>query len=140
MPRVSTDALATANLLPKTRPPAPPRHLKREAQQHWRQIVATRPADYFSAGNLPLLEQYCRVLVLLHQAGDLLDTIDAADVGHFAEQAAVVSRLTGMAVTLATKLRLTIQSNVRGDAGVLKERPRPRSPLLGGSITSLHRG
>ena len=76
-------------------------------------------------------------MVFLRQASDLLDTIDAADVRHSAEQAAVVSRLTTMAIVLATKLRLTVQSTVRGDASILREKSRPRSPLLGGSFTSL---
>jgi phage terminase small subunit len=139
MPRASASAAATANLLVKAKPPAPPRHMNQEAQEHWKRIVAARPIDFFSAGNLPLLEQYCRTLVFLRQASDLLDTIDAADVGHFAEQTAVVSRLTTMAIVLATKLRLTVQSTVRGDASILRGKPASRSPLLGGNVTTLRR-
>jgi hypothetical protein len=139
MPRLSTAAIAAANLHVGGKAPAAPASLNQEAREHWERIVAARPVDYFAEGNLQLLAQYCRVLVPLRRASDLLDTINTADVGHFAEQVAVVGRLTTMAITLATKLRLTIQSSVRGDAGILNERPAPRSPLLGGNITSLHR-
>ncbi|HEX2526171.1 MAG TPA: hypothetical protein VHL31_07700 [Geminicoccus sp.] len=139
MSKSSTAAIATGNLHVGGLQPAAPAALNQEARQHWERIVAARPDDYFAEGNLQLLAHYCRTLVLLRRASDLLDTIDAADVGHFAEQVEIVSRLTTMAVMLATKLRLTIQSSVRGDAGILSERRTSGSPLLGGNITSLER-
>jgi len=139
VPRTSANALAAVNFRAKAKLPAPPRSLNQEARKHWKRIVAARPVNFFSEGNLQLLEQYCRTLVFLRQATDLLDTIAAEDAGHFAEQAMVVSRLTRTAVILATKLRLTIQATVRGDAAILKERREHYSPLLGGGITSLRR-
>jgi hypothetical protein len=138
MPRISTSEIA-ANFRAGRKPPAAPEYLSHEARQYWEGIVAARPVDFFTEGNLQLLEQYCRTLVLLRRASDLLDTIDVADAGHFAEQVTVVCRLTTMAVMLATKLRLTVQSSIRGDAGIFSERAAPRSPLLGGNITSLLR-
>ena len=39
------------------------------------------------------------------------------------------------AISLATKLRLTIQSALRGDGGQLDERGTGNAPLLGGNVT-----
>src|SRR5215471_15216306 len=42
------------------RRPDPPDHLSDEARMEWREGVNSLPADYFSRGMHPLLEEHCR--------------------------------------------------------------------------------
>lgn len=57
--RKSGDALAVVAVLPGERP-APPSTLTEREAELWREIVSSLPADWFSAGSLPLLAEYVR--------------------------------------------------------------------------------
>ena len=119
MPRKSPEARAAAAIA--SRRPAPPARLSPTAAKLWVEIVQARPPGHFDAGALPLLASYCRVL-------DQVDTVEVGTTVH--------TRLVKRAVTLATKLRLTVQQNVHRRAGELDERSPALSPLLGGNVTA----
>ena len=117
MPRKSPEARAAATIVSKR--PAPPSCLSPTAAKLWREIVQARPPEHFDAGSQPLLQSYVAVL----------DHVSRAEVGTPAH-----ARMVKLAVTLAVKLRLTVQQNVHRRAGELDERSAPRSSLLGGNI------
>ena len=134
MARISSTELAAANFRALGKHPAPPSSLNEDTRQIWNEIVSARPVDFFSPGNLQLLENYCRSLVNLRRANDFLDQIQVEDAGDFADQVRVVAKLTGTVVQLATKLRLSVQNIHHRKSGILTERSGVRSPLIGGGL------
>jgi phage terminase small subunit len=80
MPRISPEARSAAAFLTGGKPPEPPKHLDIAAAAIWREIVASKPVDWFDAGAQVLLENYCssaaharvlyRRLLRAHRAGD----------------------------------------------------------------------
>jgi len=136
MPRKSAEARGTAAVVGAMTLRAP-RELSAEAKVHWRRIVDSRPADFFTEGNIQLLAQYCRTLVQLDRATEIVEAMPPIGEA-YAEAVQTMARLNAMSVVLATKLRLTIQSALRGDYAKNNERAKP-APLLGGNVTSLRR-
>jgi phage terminase small subunit len=128
VPRISPEARAAALWRAGAVPPQPPRHLSRDAKAIWREVVGCRPADFFQPGALHLLEQFCAVVVVQRVILDEL-TKDPTN-GELVKRA---KELGTLSATLAQKLRLSIQSALRGDAGRNAERQPPVNPLLGGS-------
>lgn len=114
MPRQSPDQRkASRNKNYILRPDAPP-SLAGKSRDLWQSIVGCRPADFFAPGNLQLLEKYCLLSVL---ADDALTRIDD-DI----ETVKRYKLLNDMCIALATKLRLTIQSALRGDNSKNRDR------------------
>lgn len=136
MPRKSADARGTLAVASAGTPRAP-RELSSEAKAHWKRIVESRPADFFSEGNIQLLAQYCRLLVQLDRATAVVEEVPPLGEA-FSEAVATMTKLNIACIQLATKLRLTIQSALRGDYAKNGERAKP-SPLLGGNVTALKR-
>ena len=72
----------------------PPQSLTPEARAHWMRIVSVRPSDFFTEGNLQLLELYCRLLVQLERAVSALETLDpAADIEGYGVTMRVIGTL-----------------------------------------------
>lgn len=132
MARMSAEARAQAALRQGAMAPKPPRHLAKEAKKVWRELVDSRPVDYFHEGNFYQLEQLCNTIVAyrLIVPSHLADPKDR-------DIAKRVAELTASTSTLCRNLRLTIQSNLRGDSGKLHERTAPRSNLLAGPLGSV---
>lgn len=63
MPRQSAEARAAGAFQAGGAPPPPPKHLSKEAAAVWRDIVASKPLDWFDAGAQILLEAYCESAV-----------------------------------------------------------------------------
>ena len=135
MPRQSADARAAAVFRAGGHRP-PPRGLPPRARALWREIVGCRAPDHFDPGSFPLLRQFC----ILAAHTETLEAELAVDAHALEEMLAVARTMT----TLATKLRLTVQSRVRYDAGALDERlPDPTTPvsrLLGGRALRVVKG
>lgn len=144
MPRQSAEARAAGAFQAGGAPPPPPKHLSKEAAAVWRDIVASKPLDWFDAGAQILLEAYCESAVH-HRA--LTRKITALRRGRGAENWEKLKPLEKRAAsarrdlaTLATKLRLSVQANVDRHSRMLAERgnvpEKPeksaRSTLLGG--------
>jgi hypothetical protein len=84
-----------------------------------------------------LLQQYCEVAVGQDRLFDRLRAVTAAGELESAAAEALERRLaTGVkALTvLATKLRLSVQTRLRYDAGRLDEKGPPAHRLLGGNV------
>ena len=107
---------ATVHVLNRKAPPAPDRLTKDQAAI-WDRLAMSKPAQHFSADDLPLLAELCR-------AYDASDKLAVRIDKHIATASAeTLQTLMGLrdkesrrAVALATKLRLTAQS--RYDKGV----------------------
>lgn len=129
MPRLSADARAAANFRTGGGLP-PPKGLSPQARQLWRAIVASRAPDHFDAGCAGLLRLYVVLLTYAEAVEARLAAGDRKAPGELRRTAATL-------VTLATKLRLSVQAHIRRDAAILTERGAPLSPLLGGDAPGL---
>lgn len=114
MARQSTASLSVVRASPDARI-APPAGLDHDEIALWREVVNTKPADWFADDSAPLLKEYVRAAVMC----DRLDMqIKAAIAGDDpAETAALVKGYLDMrdkeskrTLSIATKLRLTQQS------------------------------
>ena len=94
----------------------PPSALDAEASALWRSIVASRPWDFFTPGDLPLLREYCHTTAtLLPRINRLVEegfdttTLDARD------------KLVRQAAALAGKMRLCVSSRTRPDTAAMRD-------------------
>lgn len=113
MPRRSRASLAVVPVEPAQLPirPSPPAELPIAAQALWRSLVDSRPATYFAADSLGLLETYCRSIAEYRR---LMCAVEAMDPQEQSAEFARLSRVADMhaarASQCATRLRLTKQS------------------------------
>jgi hypothetical protein len=136
MARQSAEARSAAAFRAGGTPrPAPP-HLSKPAAELWAAITASKPADWFDAGSAVLLESYCELAVQGRALARHLARLRAADA--WPEAAGVERRFAALSArltTLASKLRLSVQSVVAVQARKLAERGTPaarrRNGLLG---------
>jgi phage terminase small subunit len=112
MPRRSAAALAAMyGAKPvKFNAPEPSKYLTENAKEIWRQVANSLPPNWFDDYNLGLLEQYCRTLEQLRILGkDIVDKNTSKELAH--KLSVRSSKLTRDLCMLATKMRLTQQSN-----------------------------
>lgn len=93
----------------------PPSELSAPARVLWQSIVRERRQDFFSAGDLPLLREYCHsVAVLIPRVNKLVEkefdprTLDARD------------KLVRQAASLAVRLRICVSARTRGDTAKIR--------------------
>lgn len=144
MARRTAESLAAATFQAGGAPPAPPKHLSKEAAAVWRVIAASKPADWFDPGAQILLEAYCESAVHHRKLSHKITTVSRSRAGDKDEQLKTLEKRAELArrglATLATKLRLSVQANVDWHSRKIAERgntpdqPKPtaRSTLLGG--------
>lgn len=127
MPRASAEARSAAAWREGGQHPKPPAHLSRDAKVVWKDIVGTRPVDFFAPGSLHLLEQFCAATVAqrANMAALEVDPTDHAAIERFAKLGTLLN-------TTAQKLRLSIQSALRTEDRKNDERESAKSSLLGG--------
>lgn len=138
MSRQSAESRAAAAYRAGSAPPAPPRHLSKQAAAIWVEIAASKPADWFDAGARILLENYCETAV--HARGIAKRLAHLRKSSAWEEAKPWEKRLALMSTTLttlATKLRLSVQALVdRRSRGILERgaQPEAKQPdtLLGG--------
>lgn len=142
MPRASAEGRAAAAYRAGGKRPAPPAWLNAEAKTHWRRIVAEKPLGWFDAGSLPLLAQYCATLVRARELAERLEALPADKKGAQALEVRLMG-VNGSCLSLATKLRLSVQAAVDRRSRMLDEEgpgEEPASdPLLGGKVVKLRR-
>lgn len=103
------------------------------AKAIWKQVVASKPVDWFDAGSLILLRSFC---VIAADAQELEEK--ANEIGGRDEAVIESLRKSALALTtLGTKLRLTVQANVEWESRKNGEKGPKTSPLLGGNIVNL---
>ena len=89
----------------------PPEGLTDEQAQVWRTVVESRSADFFSEDAAPLLEEYCRVVVMCRLlAVEIEAGIAGGDSGALKALLDMRDKESRRMASLATKLRLTNQS------------------------------
>jgi phage terminase small subunit len=75
----------------------------------WREIVATRPSEWFAADSAPVLEAYCQAVFSYRRTAQALDALDPSDSA-YVPMAKLAGSQQQTIKTLATSLRLTPQS------------------------------
>ncbi len=114
--RKSAAELATVGPggLALARRPEPPAHLGDDAAEIWRSITNSLPADWFSAGTLPLLEALCGLTISQRNTIKALQRIEREgndfERDEWERVIKQLGEISGRIATLATRLRLTPQS------------------------------
>lgn len=125
--RKSAAELAIVTPLP-VRLLAPPADLSTEECEVWSRVVATKPGDWWDAGSVPLLAQYCRAVVQAELIADLVRQTattmltDPGQLGTYKELRKIQSTLSGEITTLARSMRLTQQAKYRADAASVADK------------------
>ena len=128
--RKSTAKLAVVTTLPVTkrpRLPGAPKAFTPAQAAVWKSVVATKPADWFTADSWPLLAQYCRHVVtadMLQRKIDASETLD--DMGVDTPVAEYQARLkmrdseSKIINALARSMRLTQQARLKAETAASK--------------------
>jgi hypothetical protein len=126
---MSMEARAAAQWRHPAEHQRPPGYLSAEAKRIWREIVLSRPADFFRPGSLHLLEQFC-VGMVAQRAN--LRTLESSPLDRVA--IAKMSKLALVLNATAARLRLTVQSDVdRSSRRLDEQEPKAtKSSLLAG--------
>lgn len=94
--------------------PTAPRELSPEAAAEWCAVVEALPADWFNAGSVPLLTQYCRHVVTGRRVGQLIRALDLAegrlDLAQYDKLLKMQERESRAISSLATRMRITQQA------------------------------
>ena len=118
--RKSTAALSVVAAEERFERPKPPEKLSEAEGEVWKQVVAVKPADWFTADNLPLLADYCRHIVRQDKISEMINghSVYASDpealktYNHLIRLSDLESKAIAM---LATKMRLTHSAKYRVD-------------------------
>ena len=108
MPRESVESLTTAVVSIPTRPNAPEGFTPKQAEL-WRNVVNTKPPEWFESDSFPLLKAYC---LSACQYDDLIAELPSHEISsvEFNRILGMVKEQALLIATLATKMRLTQQS------------------------------
>jgi hypothetical protein len=103
---------ASLAVVPLTQPqrPEPPEYLSKAAAEVWREVVSAMRPDWFGRETHPILEQYCRHVVLARLIANAIPA-EIDDIAGFDRLTAMHCRESAMVATLATRMRLTHQSS-----------------------------
>lgn len=118
--RKSAAKLAVVSPLPGERY-EPPADLTPEQAKVWREVVATKPQDWFTADSWPLLCAYCRSTVTVNLLCAQIDSIERGSIDDPKLLAAYAKLLTmrngevKSLILLATAMRITQYSRLKPD-------------------------
>lgn len=131
MSRMSPEARGAVSHGAGSRLPHAPKWLGADEAQLWREIIRSKPLGWFDPSSLHLLGQYCAVLAAAQRAAVRVAEVDGP---FMSERIKDLVRLNGNCTTLATKLRLTVQTTVDRKSGMLTEKndEKAEDKLLGG--------
>ena len=118
-----------------------PRNLGKDGRALWRKIVSAYPADYFRAGDIPLLQAYCqewerheKAHRMLLEEGEVIT--NERDVTKRNPWHDVLVASSNAMCQIATKLRLCANSRMSyeksASAGDMKPAARSRAGLMFG--------
>lgn len=114
-PRSSADlAVIGPNGIETVRRPEPPDHLTDEQAAEWREIVNRLSADWFPRETHSMLEQYCRAITRARRVAQLLNNMETGetfDVKEYRDLLRSEAELSGVIMSLATKMRISQQSS-----------------------------
>jgi hypothetical protein len=122
MSRQSAEAASVVALVPGTRAPVPAELSEAEAAI-WRDVVDSKPAEWFGPDSLPVLKEYCRAADMCDRLVPLVEKAMASGKGKdIVEILAVRNKEATRVAALATKLRLTQQSRYTPQASATANR------------------
>jgi len=130
--RKSAASLAVVSEMADRRPPAPG-VLSESESEMWRQVVNTKPSDWFDAGTLPLLTEYCRLKTSVDILNEQLAVAERQiqETGQFPDgykdAVGILDKKQGRMAQLAMKMRLTQQARYETrKAGTEAKKAAPR--------------
>ena len=89
----------------------PPAGLTEDQADVWRSVVGARSADFFGEDAVPLLEEYCRVVVMCRLLAIQIEAgIAGGDAAELKALLDMRDKESRRMTSIATKLRLTNQS------------------------------
>ena len=89
----------------------------------WRETVGARSADYFGEDAAPLLEEYCRVVVMCRLLAVQIEAaISGGESGELKALLDMRDKESRRLTSIATKLRITNQSRYTPDKAAVKAR------------------
>ena len=102
---------------------APAPGLTDDQAQVWRETVGARSADYFGEDAAPLLEEYCRVVVMCRLLAVQIEAaISGGESGELKALLDMRDKESRRLTSIATKLRITNQSRYTPDKAAVKAR------------------
>lgn len=107
--RKSAEGLSVVRVAPSERV-QPPDRLGASEAAIWREIVASKPADWFGADSIPLLEHYCSMVVESQRVAAQLRLVSPECLDDYQRLITLQTKIGGLLASLATKMRLTQQS------------------------------
>ncbi len=125
--------LATVTALP-LRMLEPPADLTPAQADVWAAIVATKPSDWFGADTVPLLAAYCRAVIEHRWISAQIDAkkdewlLDERGFELYDRATKLQERQARMMSSLATKMRLTQQSQYGARGAARNNRPAGAKP------------
>ena len=102
---------------------APAPGLTDDQAQVWCETVGARSADYFGEDAAPLLEEYCRVVVMCRLLAVQIEAaISGGESGELKALLDMRDKESRRLTSIATKLRITNQSRYTPDKAAVKAR------------------
>jgi hypothetical protein len=123
MPRRSAADIAAERWRNPGLHPQPRRGMSEPARKLWREIVDARPPTFFMTGTQNILRTFVEITILLEQIWPQLSA--TPDDERILRRMVILANLQ---VALGSKLRLTVQSVLRGDKAAVFERSQPAGP------------
>ncbi len=124
MPRPSPEERGAAAYRAGVKPPPPPATLSEAAGKFWKDIVNSKPADWFDPGSLIQLASYCEMAVqeeyLRCRLVALRESNEGGDAMRVLEKR--IGLMSSKSIVLASKLRLTVQAMVAWESRKLQEK------------------
>lgn len=121
MSRKSAAALSVTTGAPDARV-APPADLTEQETVLWREVVDSKPAEWFGEDSVPVLKEYVRAAVMCDRLAGLIDTALLEGKPTVGDLLLARDRESRRAANLATKLRLTQQSRYTPQAAATADR------------------
>lgn len=119
MPRKSAESAELSAVTKIPLRPDPPETLSEKEASLWRDVVSTKPVEWFQADSAPLLVEYCRAKVMCDRLSTMLETA-TDDLKSVLDMRDKESRRLA---TLACKLRLTQQSRYTPQSAATAAKP-----------------
>jgi hypothetical protein len=111
---------------------APPKSYTVRQKELWKQIVNSKPVDWFNAANLPLLGGYINSITSYESLSRRVDQLEAGEHMDLVDENRLYfmqERQARLMQSFATKLRLTQQSRYSAaKAAVLTSKPQGSRP------------
>jgi hypothetical protein len=131
MPRMSAEARGASVYQAGGEAPSVPSELTPQEAAIWREVVDSKPVDWFDGGSLGLLRQYCSTMAQARLVAEHLRTCSWEDAVYLEKRLTVLNTSCTM---LATKLRISVQNKFDTRSGMLTEKKKKSDDnILGGN-------